>query len=245
MAPPPYETSSYLEKCSSGSLVVVTVLCRDCSVSNPQPPWQARHGCTVGFDRDPPVRRHHPGRMMGTSERQLLCARLRSACVIANVENGYRWWFCGVPSDVRTPHRTMSLALSFDVGSILSIHGSVIVITFNLYERLWAFVVGSLAGSASWPRPRSRRSCRCDMPSCCQRRSTTHRSSGLFHSSHSYRASLRESCIKGAIFLRGGVLKSTLVAVNDSVHTYTVAFSPSVLIMCSLCSHSSTHGRSA
>ena len=53
---------------------------------------------------------------MGTSERQLLCARLRSACVIANVENGYRWWFCGVPSDVRTPHRTKSLALSFDLG---------------------------------------------------------------------------------------------------------------------------------
>ena len=46
--------------------------------------------------------------MMGTSERRLLCARLRSACVVVRVDNGYRWWFCGVVlSDVRTPSRTL------------------------------------------------------------------------------------------------------------------------------------------
>ena len=43
---------------------------------------------------------------------------------------------------------------------------------------------------------------------------------------------------KGAIFERGGVLKSTLVVDNDTtvhgVHTNTVASSPSVLIKCSL-----------
>ena len=37
----------------------------------------------------------------------------------------------------------------------------------------------------------------------------------------------RESCIKGAIHVRGGVLKSTLVVDSDR-HTNTVAFSPSV-----------------
>ena len=51
--------------------------------------------------------------------------------------------------------------------------------------------------------------------------------------SGSFRDSAHESCIKGAIRVRGGVLKSTLVVGNDTtvhdVHTYTVAFSPSVL----------------
>ena len=53
-----------------------------------------------------------------------------------------------------------------------------------------------------------------------------------------------ESCIKGAVHVRGGVLKSTLVVDNDTtvhdVHTYTVAFSPSVLIKCSICSQHQT-----
>ena len=137
---------------------------------------QAKHWCTVRFERDPPVRRSHPGRMMGASERQLLCARLWSACVVAYAENGYRWWFCGVVlSGVGTTPRTMSLALSFDLGTALSRSMALSSsshqnsFAYNLHERLWALVVGSLAGSTSWPRPQSRRSSRCDMPSCCQR----------------------------------------------------------------------------
>ena len=50
-----------------------------------------------------------------------------------------------------------------------------------------------------------------------------------------------ESCIEGTVRARGGVLKSTLVVDDDTtvhdVHTYTVAFSPSVLIKCSICSY--------
>ena len=50
-----------------------------------------------------------------------------------------------------------------------------------------------------------------------------------------------ESCIKVAVQVRGGVFKSTLVVDNDTtvhdVHTCTVAFSPSVLIKCSICSY--------
>ena len=50
-----------------------------------------------------------------------------------------------------------------------------------------------------------------------------------------------ESCIKGAITVRGGVLKFTLVVDNDTTlhggRTDTVAFSPTVPIECSVCSH--------
>ena len=49
---------------------------------------------------------------------------------------------------------------------------------------------------------------------------------------------VQESCIKVAIHVRGGVLKFTHVVENDTtvhdVHAYTVAFSPSVLIKCSI-----------
>ena len=182
----------------------MAVLCGDCSVSNPKPPWHARHGCSVGHDRDPPVRRPHPGRLL---ERQSDSSRVH-ACGLRVLSRTWRTCTsggfvvsCCLTSALQT--RTMSLALSFDLGTAhSSIHGSVIVkssnsFTFNLCERLWALVVGSLAGSASWPRPQSRRSSRCGMPSCCQRhcvtswtRSTTHRSSCHFHSSHSYRTSL-------------------------------------------------------
>ena len=52
--------------------------------------------------------------------------------------------------------------------------------------------------------------------------------------SGSFRDSAHESCIKGAIRVRGGVLKSTLVVGNDTtvhdVHTYIVAFSLSSLM---------------
>ena len=54
----------------------------------------------------------------------------------------------------------------------------------------------------------------------------------------------RESCIKVAIHVRGGVWKFTHVVENDTtvhdVHTYTVAFSPSVLIKCSICPYHQT-----
>ena len=53
-----------------------------------------------------------------------------------------------------------------------------------------------------------------------------------------------ESCIKGAIIVRGSVLKPTHVLDNDTTvhgeHTKTVAFSPSVLIKCSICSYHQT-----
>ena len=82
MAPQPCESM----RCVVGlSLVVLVVLRGGRFVSNPQPPPRTEHGCSVGFDWDPPVRRPHPGRMMGTSERQLVCACFRSACVVANV----------------------------------------------------------------------------------------------------------------------------------------------------------------
>ena len=68
------------------SLSVAVVSCGAWSVSNPQPPWRTRHGSTVGIDRDPPVRRSHPGTMMGTSERQLLCARMWLAGRTAHVD---------------------------------------------------------------------------------------------------------------------------------------------------------------
>ena len=46
---------------------------------------------------------------------------------------------------------------------------------------------------------------------------------------------------KGAIFVRGGVFESTLVGDNDTavhgVHSNTVAFSPSVLMKCGICSY--------
>ena len=57
----------------------------------------------------------------------------------------------------------------------------------------------------------------------------------------SFRDLAHESCIKGANHARGGVLKSTLVVDNDSVHTQH-AFSPTVM---TICSHSSTDARSA
>ena len=53
-----------------------------------------------------------------------------------------------------------------------------------------------------------------------------------------------ESCIKVAIHVRGGVLKPRLVVDNDTtvhdVHTYAVAFSPSVLIKCGICPYHQT-----
>ena len=50
-----------------------------------------------------------------------------------------------------------------------------------------------------------------------------------------------ESCIKSAILLRGGALKFTPVVDDDttlhSVQADTVAFGPSVLTKCSICSY--------
>ena len=53
-----------------------------------------------------------------------------------------------------------------------------------------------------------------------------------------FRVSLTSLASKGAIIVRGGVLKFTHVVDNDTVHdvhTCTVAFSPSVLINCGIC----------
>ena len=69
-----------------GSLVVLVVLCGACSVSYPQSPPRREHGYTVGIDRDPPVGRLHRGKIMGTSERQPLCAWLVLACRTAHVD---------------------------------------------------------------------------------------------------------------------------------------------------------------
>ena len=59
--------------------------------------------------------------------------------------------------------------------------------------------------------------------------------SELFEIFGSFRDLAPESCIKGENHSRGGVLKSTLVVDNDSVHTQH-AFS---LIVLTICSHSS------
>ena len=52
----------------------------------PQSPHQREYGCTVGIDRDPPVKCSHPGRMMRTSERQLSRVWLVLACGTAHVD---------------------------------------------------------------------------------------------------------------------------------------------------------------
>ena len=54
--------------------------CSACGLSYPQPPDRCPHGCTVGIDLDPLVLRLHPGRMMGTSEGQLLRAWFAWLC---------------------------------------------------------------------------------------------------------------------------------------------------------------------
>ena len=59
-----------------GSCTVLVVCCGAWSVTYPQPPPGREHGCTVGIDRDPPVRCSHPGRMMRTPQHQLLRAWL-------------------------------------------------------------------------------------------------------------------------------------------------------------------------
>ena len=114
----------------------------------------------------------------GNVREQPLCARLWSACVVAYVENGYKWWFCGVVlSDVRPPLRTMSLALSFDLGTALSRSTALYSSSHQTHSPVNSsrdsgdLRLAVLAGSASWPRRQSRRSSRRDMPSYCQRRS--------------------------------------------------------------------------
>ena len=69
-----------------GLLVLLVVLCGAWSVSYRQPPLRREHGCTVGIDREPPVWCSHPGRMMRTSDRQLLCAWLVLVCRTAHVD---------------------------------------------------------------------------------------------------------------------------------------------------------------
>ena len=78
-----------------GSLSVAVVCCGAWLVSYPQPPWRTRHGCTVGIDREPPVRRPHPRRMMGTSDRRL-CVRACGLRVGLARGHGFGWQFSGV-----------------------------------------------------------------------------------------------------------------------------------------------------
>ena len=59
-------------------VVTLVVCCGGRAVSYPQPSWRTRHGCTVGIDQD-------PGRVTGTSERQLLLVCLRFGCGVAHV----------------------------------------------------------------------------------------------------------------------------------------------------------------
>ena len=76
---------------------------------------------------------------------------------------------------------------------------------------------------------------------CFQNQGCVGASNCLIFFCGSFRDFPHESCIKGANHARGGVLKSTLVVDNDSVHTQH-AFSPMVM---TICSHSSTDARSA
>ena len=82
---------------------------------------------------------------------------------------------------------------------------------------------------------------RLDALSCLDRSQLTELTSSVFDFCGSFRLLLTSLASKGAITVRGGVLKSTLVVDNDTtvhgVHTDTVASSPSVLIKCSICSY--------
>ena len=81
-----------------GSCTVMVVCCVAWSVSYPQPPLRRVHECTVGIEKDPPVRCSHPGRMMRTPGRQLLRAWLvlafRTAHVDTSVGRGVVVWCC-------------------------------------------------------------------------------------------------------------------------------------------------------
>ena len=69
-----------------GSCTVPVLCCGAWSVSYPQPPHRREYGCTVGIDRDPPVRCSHPSKLMRTPERQLLRAWLVLACRTTHVD---------------------------------------------------------------------------------------------------------------------------------------------------------------
>ena len=50
----------------------VLVVCGHTAASFQQPPDRSQYGCTVGIDRDPPVRYLHPSKLVEVPERQLL-----------------------------------------------------------------------------------------------------------------------------------------------------------------------------
>ena len=88
--------------------------------SYPQPPLRRGHGCTVGVDRDPPV---WPSTQAGWWRYQSASSYVRAygLCVLRARGRVCGRWFCGVSAvDSRTPPRTMSLALSFDLGCQVS-----------------------------------------------------------------------------------------------------------------------------
>ena len=88
--------------------------------SYPQPPLRRGHGCTVGIDRDPPV---WPSTQAGWWRYQSASSYVRAygLCVLRARGRVCGRWFCGVSAvDSRTLPRTMSLALSFDLGCQVS-----------------------------------------------------------------------------------------------------------------------------
>ena len=88
--------------------------------SYPQPPLRRGHGCPVGIDRDPPV---WPSTQAGWWRYQSASSYVRAygLCVLRARGRVCGRWFRGVSAvDSRTPPRTMSLALSFDLGCQVS-----------------------------------------------------------------------------------------------------------------------------
>ena len=74
--------------------------------SNPQPPHRSGHGCTVGYDRDPPVWCPPPGRM----RRDIRAPALTyTVCVgvhaVAHGRVCWRFFYCSLGSSARTPPR--------------------------------------------------------------------------------------------------------------------------------------------
>ena len=92
----------------------VTVFCGLGVASYPQPPDRSQHGCTVGIDWDPPP----PPRQGGGGTRAPVLTYVRCCCTRGRA---WSWWFYRVElSVIRTLPRTISRALSFDLGTALT-----------------------------------------------------------------------------------------------------------------------------
>ena len=98
----------------------VTVFCGLGVASYPQPPDRSQHGCTVGIDREPPVWHLHQA---GWWRYQSASSYVRQCWFWCCCTRGraWSWWFYRVElSVIRTPLRTISCALSFDLGTALT-----------------------------------------------------------------------------------------------------------------------------